>query len=55
LQKGKEFIEILLKKDLLKGKISDQEAAGVRGNLVFSSDLSKLKNADFCIEVWISC
>jgi 3-hydroxybutyryl-CoA dehydrogenase len=54
LKKGKEFIEILLKKDLLKGKINDQEAQVVRGNIEFSSDLNKLKKAEFCIEVGFS-
>ena len=53
LSKGKEFIEILLKKDLLKGKIDDGEAVRVRENLKFSTELKALNKSHICIEVKI--
>lgn len=40
-----------MKKDVLKGKMSEDEAVEVRKRLVFAQDLKSLKNCDVCIEV----
>jgi 3-hydroxyacyl-CoA dehydrogenase len=42
-----------LKKDVLKGKLSEAEATEVLSRITVSTEMEKLSNADFVVEVFL--
>ena len=46
--------DVLLRKDVLKGKITEEEAQESKARITTTSDISAFKDVDFAIEVRIS-
>ncbi|RKO89599.1 3-hydroxyacyl-CoA dehydrogenase [Blyttiomyces helicus] len=50
VEKGLKFINLLLEKDVLKGKITEEEKADTLARITTTSDMGDFKNVDFAIE-----
>jgi 3-hydroxybutyryl-CoA dehydrogenase len=52
LKRGQKFMNVLLQKDVLKGKITQDEADDVLKHIKLTSKLSDFKDSNFLIEVF---
>ncbi|KAJ1344871.1 hypothetical protein BSLG_000386 [Batrachochytrium salamandrivorans] len=50
IEKGLKFLDVLLQKDILKGKITEEECAATKSRLRTTTDLKDFSNVDFVIE-----
>ncbi|KAI9106298.1 3-hydroxyacyl-CoA dehydrogenase [Phlyctochytrium arcticum] len=50
LERGVKFMDVLLKKDVLKGKISQDEADAARSRIALTTSLSDFSSIDYAVE-----
>jgi 3-hydroxybutyryl-CoA dehydrogenase len=52
LKRGQKFMNVLLQKDVLKGKITQDEADEALNNIKLTTKLADFKDSNFLIEVF---
>ena len=53
LKRGQKFMNVLLQKDVLKGKITQDEADNAMKSIQMTTNLSDFKHSNFMIEVFL--